>query len=134
MTPRPVRGGCTAQLVLATGTGDVVCLQIGPASLSEIGRVTLGTDVACLDLVALGHEQGASYVVVGGWDMSLRLLAVPSLAEAVRQAIRATHPRDVKLVSMEGVDYLLCAGRRQPLHIHRAGRRLSVGTARAPSC
>ena len=47
---------------------------------------------------------------VGLWDRSVRLLALPSLAERAREDLGGdVIPRSLLLATLEGADYLLCA-------------------------
>ena len=96
--------------------------------------------MSCINLNPLGDPppSSGSLAAVGLWDRSVRLLRLPSLAEAAREDLGGdVIPRSLLLVTLEGADYLLCAMGDGHLHSFRldaaaaalSGRKkVSLGT------
>ena len=82
-----------------------VCVCVG-------GGRGLSAQVSCINLHPLGDPPPASggLAAVGLWDRTVRLLRLPSLAEAAREDLGGdVIPRSLLLATLEGRDYLLCA-------------------------
>ncbi|KAL5731679.1 DNA damage-binding protein 1a [Ranunculus cassubicifolius] len=100
------------QVLLATGGGHLVYLEIGDGTLTETKHAQLEYEVSCLDINPIGDNSNYSQLAaVGMWtDVSVRIFSLPSL-----ELIRKEHlggeiiPRSVLLCAFEGVSYLLCA-------------------------
>ena len=54
-----------SQVLLASGEADLVYLEIGAAELTEVARVTLPNEIACLDISPLRYGS-ACFSVDGG--------------------------------------------------------------------
>lgn len=102
----------TTQVLLATGGGHLVYLEIGDGILTEKKHAKLEFEVSCLDINPIGDSSTYSQLAaVGMWtDVSVRIFSLPGL-----DLIRKEHlggeiiPRSVLLCAFEGVSYLLCA-------------------------
>lgn len=58
------------QVLLATGEGNLVCLDVREGRFGPETRVKLDTEVACVDISPLGDDGDASSLAaVGTWDM-----------------------------------------------------------------
>ena len=53
-----VRG--VAQVVVCTGAGQVVALELLGSSLQEVGRCQLPAEVACVDVASVGEPFGGA--------------------------------------------------------------------------
>eukprot|EP00736_Rhodelphis_marinus_P012711 Rmarinus@m.8546 len=107
-----VADGNSCQLLLATGGGNVVYIEIEDGKLAEKGHHRLDSEVSSLSINPLGQdEQRANVCACGTWsDFSVYLFRVPTLEQcAVERLGDDVIARSVLLISMEGVDYLLCA-------------------------
>lgn len=99
------------QVFLATGGGNLVYLEIGEGSLTEVKHLAIEFDVSCLDINPIGdNPMRSELAVVGLWrDYSVRLYSLPNL-----EFITTLHfgenvpPRSVLLCRFEGIAYLLC--------------------------
>lgn len=99
------------QVFLATGGGNLVYLEIGEGSLTEVKHLAIEFDVSCLDINPIGdNSMRSELAVVGLWrDYSVRLYSLPKL-----EFITTLHfgenvpPRSVLLCRFEGIAYLLC--------------------------
>ena len=61
------------QVLLATGEGNLVCLDVREGRFGPETRVKLGSEVACVDISPLGDDGDASSLAaVGTWDMQAR--------------------------------------------------------------
>eukprot|EP00850_Spirogloea_muscicola_P009452 SM000053S17409 [mRNA] locus=s53:248703:257116:+ [translate_table: standard] len=101
-----------SQVLLATGGGNLVYLEIAQGKLVEVKHVQLEFEVSCLDLNPL--EEGAEssqLAAVGMWtDVSVRVFSLPSLELVAKESLGGEIiPRSVLFCSFEGVPYLLCA-------------------------
>ncbi|KAF6166099.1 hypothetical protein GIB67_023809 [Kingdonia uniflora] len=100
------------QVLLATGGGHLVYLEIGDGVLNEVKHVQLEYEVSCLDINPIGENPNYSQLAaVGMWtDMSVRIFSLPSLELSKKEHLGGDIiPRSVLLCSFEGVSYLLCA-------------------------
>ncbi|KAL2494428.1 DNA damage-binding protein 1a [Forsythia ovata] len=100
------------QVLLATGGGHLVYLEIGDGLLTEVKHAQLEYDISCLDINPIGDRPNYSQLAaVGMWtDISVRIFSLPDL-----NLIKTEHlggeiiPRSVLLCSFDGISYLLCA-------------------------
>ncbi|KAG2617083.1 hypothetical protein PVAP13_3NG178222 [Panicum virgatum] len=101
-----------SQVLLATGGGHLVYLEIRDAKLVEVKHAQLEHEISCLDLNPIGENpQYSSLAAVGMWtDISVRIFSLPDL-ELIRKENLGGEivPRSVLLCTLEGVSYLLCA-------------------------
>ncbi|KAM0921927.1 hypothetical protein ACQ4PT_006526 [Festuca glaucescens] len=95
-----------SQVLLATGGGHVVYLEIRNAKLVEVKHAQLDHEVSCVDLNPVGENpQYSSLAAIGLWTdirAYLELIRKENLGGAIV-------PRSVLLCTLEGVSYLLCA-------------------------
>ncbi|GJN15385.1 hypothetical protein PR202_gb02295 [Eleusine coracana subsp. coracana] len=75
-----------SQVLLATGGGHLVYLEIRDAKLVEVKHAQLEHEISCLDLNPVGdNPQYSSLAAVGMWtDISVRIFSLPDL-ELVRK-------------------------------------------------
>ena len=85
-----------SQILIALGGGNLVFLNIEPTTLVIAAETKLDQEVACLDISpiaktgATAPATSAEYAAVGMWiDMSVRVLALPTLTESVRHVLNA---------------------------------------------
>ncbi|EEC79792.1 hypothetical protein OsI_21216 [Oryza sativa Indica Group] len=101
-----------SQVLLATGGGHLVYLEIKDSKLVEVKHIQLEHEISCVDLNPIGENpQYSSLAAVGMWtDISVRILSLPDL-ELIRKENLGGEivPRSVLLCTLEGVSYLLCA-------------------------
>nr|CAB3464268.1 unnamed protein product [Digitaria exilis] len=101
-----------SQVLLATGGGHLVYLEIRDAKLVEVKHAQLEHEISCLDLNPIGENpQYSSLAAVGMWtDISVKIFSLPDL-ELIRKENLGGEivPRSVLLCTLEGVSYLLCA-------------------------
>ncbi|WVZ99800.1 hypothetical protein U9M48_045048 [Paspalum notatum var. saurae] len=101
-----------SQVLLATGGGHLVYLEIRDNKLIEVKHAQLEHEISCLDLNPIGdNPQYSSLAAVGMWtDISVRIFSLPDL-ELIRKENLGGEivPRSVLLCTLEGVSYLLCA-------------------------
>ncbi|CAA0805711.1 DNA damage-binding protein 1a [Striga hermonthica] len=100
------------QVLLSTGGGHLVYLEIGDGVLTECSRIQLENDISCLDINPIGDDPNRSQLaVVGIWgDISVMIYSLPELKLMLREHLEGgIVPRSVLLCSFEGTSYLLCA-------------------------
>ncbi|KAF9588985.1 hypothetical protein IFM89_017664 [Coptis chinensis] len=100
------------QVLLATGGGHLVYLDIGDGVLTEVKHAQLEYEVSCLDINPIGENSNSSQLAaVGMWtDMSVRIFSLPGLDLITKEHLGGeVIPRSVLLCAFEGVSYLLCA-------------------------
>ncbi|KAM0886112.1 hypothetical protein ACQ4PT_029885 [Festuca glaucescens] len=101
-----------SQVLLATGGGHVVYLEIRNAKLVEVKHAQLDHEVSCVDLNPVGENpQYSSLAAIGLWtDISVSIYSLPDLELIRKENLGgAIVPRSVLLCTLEGVSYLLCA-------------------------
>lgn len=104
--------GNSSQVLLATGGGNLVYLEVEAGALREAKFVHLEYEIACLDINPLREgEERTHLAAVGMWtDMSLRVFALPSLDMVAKELLGGeVIPRSVLFCTFEQVPYLLCA-------------------------
>ncbi|CAI5964736.1 unnamed protein product, partial [Closterium sp. NIES-64] len=127
-----------SQVLLATGGGTLVYVEVGEGTLTERTHVTLEHEIACLDVTPITDENAmadgavpvAALAVVGMWtDMSVRVLRLPGLEEVHKEVLGGDIiPRSVLMCCLEQVPYLLCAlgdGHLFNFHLDRETGQLS---------
>ncbi|BBN08966.1 DNA damage-binding protein 1 [Marchantia polymorpha subsp. ruderalis] len=100
------------QVLLATGGGNLVYLEIGHATLTELKHVQLEYEISCLDINPVGDDPNRSQLAaVGMWtDISVRVFSLPDLHVITQERLGGEIiPRSVLFCSFEGIPYLLCA-------------------------
>ncbi|KAL0305441.1 UNVERIFIED_CONTAM: DNA damage-binding protein 1 [Sesamum radiatum] len=100
------------QVLLATGGGHLVYLEIGDGVLTEVKHAQLEYDISCLDINPIGDNPNYSQLAaVGMWtDISVRIYSLPDLNLITKEHLGGEIiPRSVLLCSFEGISYLLCA-------------------------
>ncbi|CAL5412555.1 unnamed protein product [Camellia sinensis] len=100
------------QVLLATGGGHLVYLEIGDGILTEVKHAQLEYDISCLDINPIGENPNCSQLAaVGMWtDISVRIFSLPDLNLITKENLGGEIiPRSVLLCSFEGISYLLCA-------------------------
>ncbi|GLT67385.1 hypothetical protein SLA2020_396990 [Shorea laevis] len=100
------------QVLLATGGGHLVYLEIGDGILTEVKHAQLEYEVSCLDINPIGDNLNYSQLAaVGMWtDISVRVFSLPDLNLVTKEQLGGEIiPRSVLLCSFEGISYLLCA-------------------------
>lgn len=100
-----------SQVLLATGGGHLVYLEIGNGKLAEVKHVQLDYEISCLDINPSGENPNYSTLAaVGMWtDISVRIFSLPSLELLAKENLGGEIiPRSVLLCTFEGVSYLLC--------------------------
>ncbi|XP_043689453.1 DNA damage-binding protein 1-like [Telopea speciosissima] len=100
------------QVLLATGGGHLVYLEIGDGILTQVKHAQLEYEISCLDINAIGENRNHSQLAaVGMWtDISVRIFSLPGLDLVTKENLGGEIiPRSVLLCSFEGVSYLLCA-------------------------
>ncbi|CAH8385815.1 unnamed protein product [Eruca vesicaria subsp. sativa] len=101
-----------SQVLLATGGGHLVYLEIGDGKLTEVQHAVLEYEVSCLDINPIGDNPNYSQLAsVGMWtDISVRIFSLPELTLITKEQLGGEIiPRSVLLCSFEGISYLLCA-------------------------
>ncbi|WOL16215.1 DNA damage-binding protein 1 [Canna indica] len=101
-----------SQVLLATGGGHLVYLEISDKKLVEVKHVQLEYEISCLDINPIGSNSNySSLAAVGMWtDISVRIFSLPNLELLVKENLGGEIiPRSVLLCTFEGVSYLLCA-------------------------
>jgi len=110
-----VVAGNARQILLAVGKTTLVYLRVEKGDVTEIARMENGHEIACLNLCPLGGEgkggaEEATLAVVGDWNKSITVLRLPTLEKMAGESLGGeVIPRSLLLVTLEGVDYLLCA-------------------------
>lgn len=100
------------QVLLATGGGYLVYLEIGDGVLTEKKHMQLEYDISCLDINPIGENSKYSQLaVVGMWtDITVRIFSLPDLNLITKEHLGGEIiPRSVLMCSFEGISYLLCA-------------------------
>ncbi|KAE8726043.1 DNA damage-binding protein 1 [Hibiscus syriacus] len=102
------------QILLATGGGHLVYLEINDGKLTEVKHVQLEYEISCLDINPIGENPNSSQLAaVGMWtDISVRIFSLPHLNLITKEQLGGEIiPRSVLLCTFEGVriSYLLCA-------------------------
>ncbi len=99
------------QVLLATGEGNLVFLEIAEGQLLEKSHSKLSTDVSCLAINPLEPGTGgSSLAAVGTWSNAVLILQIPSLATVrEEQSGGDVIPRSLLFASFEGVSFLLIA-------------------------
>ncbi|KAK8563210.1 hypothetical protein V6N13_018256 [Hibiscus sabdariffa] len=100
------------QVLLATGGGHLVYLEIGDGTLTKVKHVQLEYEISCLDINPIGENSNYSHLAaVGMWtDISVRIFLLPELNLITKEQLGGEIiPRSVLLCSFEGSSYLLCA-------------------------
>lgn len=98
------------QVLLATGGGHLVYLEIGDGRLIESKHEKLEYDISCLDINPIGDNPNYSHLAaVGMWtDISVRMYSLPELnLIRTEQLGGEIIPRSVLLCSFEGVSSFL---------------------------
>ncbi|XP_010941529.1 DNA damage-binding protein 1a [Elaeis guineensis] len=101
-----------SQVLLATGGGHLVYIEIGNGKLVEAKHIQLEYEISCLDINPIGENSNySSLAAVGMWtDISVRIFSLPSLELLTKENLGGEIiPRSVLLCTFEGVSYLLCA-------------------------
>ncbi|KAL6991596.1 DNA damage-binding protein 1a [Sarracenia purpurea var. burkii] len=99
-------------VLLATGGGHLVYLEIGDGILTEVKHAQLEYEVSCLDINPIGENPNYSQLAaVGMWtDISVRIFSIPDLNLVTKENLGGEIiPRSVLLCSFEVIPYLLCA-------------------------
>ncbi|KAK8960477.1 DNA damage-binding protein 1a [Platanthera guangdongensis] len=100
------------QVLLATGGGHLVYLEIGNGKLAQVKHLQLEYEISCLDINPIGEKtNSSSLAAVGMWtDISVRIFSLPSLDLITKENLGGEIiPRSVLICAFEGVSYLLCA-------------------------
>ncbi|CAK7350159.1 unnamed protein product [Dovyalis caffra] len=100
------------QVLLATGGGHLVYLEIGDGILTQEKHAQLECEISCLDINPIGENPNYSQLAaVGMWtDISVRIFSLPDLNLITKEPLGGEIiPRSVLLCSFEGISYLLCA-------------------------
>lgn len=100
------------QVLLATGGGHLVYLEIGDGTLTQAKHAQLECEISCLDINPIGENPNYSQLAaVGMWtDISVRIFSLPDLNLITKEPLGGEIiPRSVLLCSFEGIAYLLCA-------------------------
>lgn len=101
-----------SQVLLATGGGHLVYLEIGNGKLTEVKHIQLEYEISCLDINPIGESSSFSpLAAVGMWtDISVRIYSLPGLDLITKENLGGEIiPRSVLLCKFEGIPYLLCA-------------------------
>ncbi|KAF3664074.1 DNA damage-binding protein 1 [Capsicum annuum] len=94
------------QVLLATGGGHLVYLEIGDGVLNEVKYAKLDYDISCLDINPIGESPNYSNIAaVGMWtDISVRIYSLPDLNLITKEQLGGEIiPRSVLMCSFEGV-------------------------------
>lgn len=99
------------QILLATGEGNLVYLEVEGNQLLEKGHLKLSADIACLSINPLeSGKESSSLAMVGTWSNTVHLLQIPALT-----SLREEHlggdviPRSLLFANFDGVHFLLIA-------------------------
>ncbi|KAK6154837.1 hypothetical protein DH2020_009085 [Rehmannia glutinosa] len=93
------------QVLLSTGGGHLVYLEIGDGVLTEVKSTQLEYDISCLDINPIGDNPNYSQLAaVGMWtDISVRIFSLPDLNLITKEQLGGEIiPRSVLLCSFEG--------------------------------
>lgn len=99
-----------SQVLLATGGGNLVYLEVESGKLQEKKHVKLEYEISCLDISPLGGEtSAANLAAVGMWtDMSVRVFSVPGMELLTNVGLGGeVIPRSVLFCAFEGVSWFL---------------------------
>eukprot|EP00250_Pteridium_aquilinum_P005894 c15914_g1_i1 orf=464-3730(-) len=102
----------SSQVLLATGGGHLVYIEIGRGLLMEMKHIQLEYEISCLDINPVGDDPDRSHLAaVGMWtDISVRIISLPSLDLITKHSLGGEIiPRSVLFCAFEGIPYLLCA-------------------------
>lgn len=94
------------QVLLATGGGNLVYIEIGQGTLMEVAHVQLEYEISCLDINPVGdNPERSNLVAVGMWtDISVRIFSLPSLTLITKEMLGGEIiPRSVLFCSFDGV-------------------------------
>lgn len=94
------------QVLLATGGGVLVHLEICDGSLVEKKHIQLEHEISCLDINPIGDNPNSSQLAaVGMWtDISVRIFSLPDLNLLTKEHLGGEIiPRSVLLCTFEGV-------------------------------
>lgn len=94
------------QVLLATGGGNLVYIEIGQGTLVEVAHVQLEYEISCLDINPVGdNPERSNLVAVGMWtDISVRIFSLPSLSLITKEMLGGEIiPRSVLFCSFDGV-------------------------------
>ncbi|XP_022727310.1 DNA damage-binding protein 1a isoform X2 [Durio zibethinus] len=100
------------QVLVATGGGHLVYLEIGDGTLTEVKHAPLEYEISCLDINPIGENSNYSQLAaVGMWtDICVKIFSLPDLNLITKEQLGGEIiPRSVLLCSFEGISYLLCA-------------------------
>lgn len=108
--------------LLATSGKQLYLFALEGSQLAEQASTLMANDIACIALWSQSTNENApsamemddtvlSLAAVGLWtDLSLRLLATPTLAEVCNESLSVdVIPRSLLFATFEAKDYLLCA-------------------------
>ncbi|XP_044479397.1 DNA damage-binding protein 1-like [Mangifera indica] len=96
------------QVLLATGGGHLVYLEIGDGTLTEVKHAQLEYEISCLDINPIGENPNYSQIAaVGMWtDITVRIFSLPDLNLITKEHLGGEIiPRSVLLCAFEGVCY-----------------------------
>lgn len=94
------------QVLLATGGGHLVYLEIGNGLLTEVKHAQLEYEISCLDINPIGENSNYSTLAaVGMWtDISVRIFSLPGLDLVTKEHLGGEIiPRSVLLCAFDGV-------------------------------
>ena len=75
-------------MVVATGEGNLVCLDITENRLQERSHVKLTGEVSCIDITPLDEGDRSQLAAVGTWDMQVGCPCSSSaLADSAESAV-----------------------------------------------
>ncbi|KAG6496539.1 hypothetical protein ZIOFF_044406 [Zingiber officinale] len=100
-----------SQVLLATGGGHLVYLEIEKEKLIEVKHIQLEYEISCLDINPIGENPNYTTVAaVGMWtDLTVRIFSLPSLELLTKENLGGEIiPRSILQCTFEGVSYLLC--------------------------
>ncbi|KAE9461432.1 hypothetical protein C3L33_06662, partial [Rhododendron williamsianum] len=98
-------------VLLATGGGHLVYLEIGDGTVTEVKHAQLEYEVSCLDMNPIGENLNYSQLAaVGMWtDISVIIFSIPDLNRVTKENLGGEIiPRSVLLCSFEGFTCLFC--------------------------
>jgi DNA damage-binding protein 1 len=93
-------------VLLATGGGNLVYIEIGEGRLEEVKHVQLEYEISCLDINPVGdNPERSNLVAVGMWtDISVRIFSLPALTLITKESLGGEIiPRSVLFCSFDGV-------------------------------
>mmetsp|Transcript_28073 Transcript_28073/g.43830 ORF Transcript_28073/g.43830 Transcript_28073/m.43830 type:complete len:992 (-) Transcript_28073:1819-4794(-) len=108
-----VAAGNSHQVVLATGGSTLIYLKVSNGEVLEMKKTDSSQEIACLNINPLGEGNDraeTNLVAVGMWNKSISILKLETLEELTSETLGGeVIPRSLLLVTLEGIDYLLCA-------------------------